>query len=201
MTYRDNFDDDFSELDDLDDRLRELERAQTAWERLSYLQTLKMPCPACGGAGSLYGGSLGNTCPECLGTRMVEHPAAQEIEVPADFFAVRRLLNAAAKARDQRLGLRAPGEDRAMMPDLSSLPSLQEIRDFTEQGRQLALQAPQTPVVQGQLREPPRPRLDAPDDRQLDALEDGEEGSFAAESSIGGEGLDDEYLDEIERKA
>jgi hypothetical protein len=190
--------DDFSELDDVDDRLRALHEAQTIWERLAYLKTMKMPCPECGGAGSIYAGSLGTSCPECLGARVVDHPAAEDLDIP-DFADMRLKLSAAADARDQRLGLRAEDEMLLALPDPADLPTLEEIKGLKKKGHQLALQAPQAPQIQGEMREPPRPRLDAPDNSQLDSLQDGEERSFLSESSIGGEGLDDAYLDELER--
>lgn len=189
--------DEFSELDDIDDRLRELHEAQTIWERIEYLQTAKMPCPECGGSGQLYGGTLGNTCPTCMGQRMVDHPGADDIKVP-DFADMRQKLSAAATARDQRLGLRAATERRLALPAAGSLPTLAEIRDLARQGHEQANECRTAPMIEGDLRAPPRPRLDAPDDKQLDSLHEGGEESFASESSIGGEGLDDDYLDQLE---
>jgi hypothetical protein len=184
--YRDtqeDSEDEFSELDDLDDRLRDLDKAQSIWERIKFLQTMKMPCPECGGAGSIYGGSLSNTCPGCMGRRMVDHPAANEIKVP-DFANMRRALSGAATARDQRLGLRAPGEMRLALPDPGRLPTRNDIAALIDEARKIAQGLPATPQIEGELREPPRAQLgdgedesdllgNAPDDRYLDELEEG----------------------------
>lgn len=187
-------DDEFADLDDLDDRLRELDAAQTAWERIAYLKTVKMPCPECGGAGSLYAGSLGGTCPTCFGARMVDHPAAEDFDIP-DFREMRLQLSAAAQARDQRLGLRAPGEARLLLPDAASLPTRADLQALAEQAREVARGLPAAPQLEGTLREPPRPRLHAPDDRQLDAYQDGD-GDAVDGGSLGGAYPDDDYLDD-----
>jgi hypothetical protein len=178
-------DDEFSELDDYDERLRALHEAQTVWERLAYLQTLKMPCPECGGAGQLYGGSLGSACPECLGARVVDHPASEGFELP-DFAGMRALLSGAAEARDQRKGLMGEGLKLLKQPHPADMPSMDEIHALADEGRKLALSAPAAPSVQGgQLREPPRPEMHALDEGRVDGEDDG---TYAT----------DEYLDALE---
>lgn len=189
-------DDEFADLDDIDERLRDLNEAQTLWERVVYLKTMKMPCPECGGAGSLYAGSLGGTCPTCFGARMVDHPAAEEIEVP-NFVDMRRALSGAAAARDQRLGLRSKDEMRLSLPDPASLPSRDAIKALADQAREIARGLPASPQIEGTLREPPRPRLHAPDDRQLDAFEDGDADAVDS-GSLGESYPDDDYLDGVE---
>lgn len=68
------------EIDELTtDELREiassLEDAQGLADKVDYLTTAKMPCPECGGSGSLSAGSLGSMCPGCMGARYLDHPA------------------------------------------------------------------------------------------------------------------------------
>lgn len=50
-------------------RLRAVEFAEEVWQQAAYLAVEKMPCRECGGSGVIDGGSLGNICPECLGSR------------------------------------------------------------------------------------------------------------------------------------
>lgn len=182
---KDPYDDDFSELDDYDERLRALHEAQTVWERLAYLTTLKMPCPECGGAGQLYGGSLGSACPECLGARVVDHPASEGLKMP-DFAGMRVLLSEAAEERDKRAGLMGKGVKLLRRPDPADLPTLDDIRALADEGRKIALSAPAAPDVRGQLAEPPRPKMHALDEGRIDGEDDADLPS-------------DDYLDALER--
>lgn len=69
-------------MTDEDRRRQALEEAQEIWEEVSYIGTEKMACPECAGAGAISGGSLGNICPRCFGSRVVAHPGYEQIPQP-----------------------------------------------------------------------------------------------------------------------
>jgi hypothetical protein len=129
---------------------------------------------------------------------MIDHPASADIETP-DFRGMRRALSAAAEARDQRLGLRSPNEPRLMLPDSSTLPTRKEIKAIYDQGINIAADLPAAPQLVGDLREPPRPQLHAPDDRAIDAFVDGEDPDAVGSGSLSANGYpEDDYLDGTE---
>ncbi|MCJ7796847.1 MAG: hypothetical protein MUQ56_08790 [Thermoleophilia bacterium] len=58
-----------------------LEEANDIAYKLEYLTSQKMPCPKCGGSGSMGAGSLGNIpCLGCNGARYVDHPSMHGAE-------------------------------------------------------------------------------------------------------------------------
>ena len=80
--------------EELDEAVREMVEAQDEWDEIAYMVTPKMPCPECGGQGAIDSGSLGAICVRCNGARVVDHPAAERIELP-DFAAMKKLTRAA----------------------------------------------------------------------------------------------------------
>ena len=172
MSLDQDFDGDALTEDELRTLAEELEAASDSWEKVSYLSTLKMPCPECGGAGQVGGGSLGDTCPGCLGARAVEHPAAEKVDVP-DLIGMRRRLKSYVDAwEDHRL----PDDHRAKknlaLPPASSLPAVADMRGLVEQAKQIAKgempEQPQLPAPQMKRRD----GLGAMTDEELDDLED-----------------------------
>lgn len=132
----------WEELEELDaqqaaELARELDETQTLYEKLAYLGSPKMPCPECGGAGSVYGGSLGDICPMCHGSRLVDHPAAEAIALP-DFAGMRAALGA---VRD---------DDDRVLPGPHRVPSLEGLRALRKKGKEFAKQfgpQPQMPEL------------------------------------------------------
>jgi hypothetical protein len=117
------------DLEDLDERSRACEEANQLYEKLAYLAVQKMPCPECGGAGAVSGGSLGGACPNCLGTRVVNHPGAEVPEMP-DFAGFRQKIRGAREARQKALPM--PTD----VPSLAMLKNL--ITDGTATAKELA---------------------------------------------------------------
>jgi hypothetical protein len=118
----------------------EIERANTLYEKLAYLGTAKMPCMECGGSGSLPGGSLGDICPGCLGACVMDHPGAEEIQMP-DFAGMRAALSACVDEANEVL----PGPHR--VPRLSAVRALYE--EGKRQSKLLISAAPEAPALPG----------------------------------------------------
>jgi hypothetical protein len=128
---------------DLDEIAAGLEAAQQVWEQVAFLATEKIPCPECGGMGSVYGGSLGDTCPGCFGRRVVDHPGAEAIALPP-FAQWRGRLH--AQAVHLRTGLGSP-VPRALLPSPAQLTELlEEGRTKAQQYRERAPVALPTPA-------------------------------------------------------
>jgi hypothetical protein len=157
-----------SELNDLADNIaKDLEEAAELREKVAFLSVQKMPCPECAGAGSVYGGSLGDICPTCMGRRVVDHPGADGVELP-DLLPWQnwlRQLDEYRGAAQQGRALPPPGEP----------PSHEDLKTAMAEMRGMAksLKAPELPA-------PPPPRQarllgslsqTELDDEELDELE------------------------------
>lgn len=133
-----------------------LDDAQTRWERVGYLSAQKMPCPECGGAGQIAGGSLGDICPGCLGARVIDHPAAEQLVLPP-FASMRAALSAYANARlDRALPDGHRGKKGLALPPRSTVPTLEEIQNLGAEALEKAKALP--PVTMPALAEPERKR-------------------------------------------
>lgn len=161
---------------EFDELAREVEDTNVQYEKLRHLATPKMACMECGGNGTLAGGSFGAMeCPSCNGARVVDHPAAEPMDIP-DFAGMRAALSAAAApamlngAVNPAAGMLLPGPQR--LPKLSALQSLQK------QGKEYAqLHAPALPKLPALPGTPAaatsHDTLGAPGDKELDQLEAG----------------------------
>lgn len=163
-------DDLYEDVDDLTDEdltavAQEVEKTNTLYERIAYLGSPKMPCPECGGAGSVGGGVLGDTCPECMGARVVDHPAADEIEMP-DFAGMRMALRACVDQNNQ------------IIPGTHRLPSIAGLQAMQHKGKELAKQLAPAPATAPQLTNQQRGNvmgsLGAGDDDRLGDVSDKE---------------------------
>lgn len=68
--------------EDLRKRSVALDQAQEMFEELACLANPKIPCPECGGSGSVSGGSFGDTCVRCFGARVLDEPGSAPFEMP-----------------------------------------------------------------------------------------------------------------------
>ncbi len=128
--------------DDIRDRSQELDEAQEAWEELAYIANPKIPCPECTGAGSVSGGSLGDICVRCLGTRVIERPGSQPMEMPA-FAQLRAAIGAYGDAlADRALPMGHRGKRGLLLPPPATVPTLEALQALrtqaTDHARQLA---------------------------------------------------------------
>lgn len=170
---------------DIRERLQALEDAQTRWERLAHLETPKVACVECGGAGAI-GGEI---CVGCMGKRVVDAPDAEPFEAP-DFAAIRRQITDYAAALDDRAlpdghrikkNLALP--PAASVPDLASIKALDDqARARMSQLRQLGAGDSPRGVDMRQLPQPKRQTgmmgegdLGDVEDAELDDLEDAAE--------------------------
>jgi hypothetical protein len=125
-------------------RSERLDEAQGIWERAHARAMPKMPCPECSANGAVVGGSLGDHCPTCHGTRVVSDDSVEfEFTIPP--FAE---LRAAVSAYGDALVWRRNGlpsglpakrlaefKKKMVLPPASSVPSLEHIEDLLRQGR------------------------------------------------------------------
>lgn len=171
--------------EDIRQRLAALEAAQTRWERLAHLETPKIACDECGGAGAI-GGEI---CVGCMGKRVVDAPDAEPFECP-DFAAIRKQITDYAAVLDDRAlpdGHRI--KKNLALPPASTVPDLAAIKAIDDQAkarmsqlRQLGAGDGPRGVDQRQLPEPKRPTgmmgdgdLGDIEDAELDELEDAAE--------------------------
>jgi hypothetical protein len=131
----------------------DLEEGQEIWERYAYLAVPKMPCPECGGTGSVAGGSLGSACVRCNGARTLDHPGAEAPEIP-DFSGMRTALsNYSIALADHALPDGHRAKKHLALPPASTLPrpeAIQKARDAIKKASKqlagappMALPAPQ----------------------------------------------------------
>ncbi len=172
--------------DDIRQRSQQLHEAQEAWEELAYLANPKIPCPECTGAGSVSGGSLGDICVRCLGTRVLEQPGSQPMAMPK-FAELRSAIGAYGDAlADRALPMGHLGKRGLLLPAASTVPTLESLQAlYTQaatQARQLAAGGTPGIVDPKLLREPKKAKGMAGDgdlgdfeDAELADLEDGGE--------------------------
>lgn len=127
---------------DIAQRFKALDEAQETWEEVSYLANPKMPCPECGGAGAVGGGSLGDVCVRCMGARVVEQPGRQTVQQPP-FAELRAALRAYGDALiDQRLPEGHRAKKGLALPAPETVPPLADLQQLTKDAinvsRQLA---------------------------------------------------------------
>lgn len=168
----------WEELGQLDEQqaaeiARELDETQTLYEKIAYLGSPKMPCPECGGSGSVYGGSLGDICPTCHGARLVEHPAAEPLAIP-DFAGMRAALG--------RIRGVIEGEHDRVLPGPHRVPSIKGLQAIRKLGKEFAKQLGPQPQMPQLASQDPKARtmgslgpghLDI-DDEDLELIEAGE---------------------------
>lgn len=94
--------------EELNQIVADLDFAQREYEKLVHLSSPIMPCPECGGAGSVSGGSLGDICPGCLGSRRVSAPGNPGIDLNIDFAGIRARLADAQRYNDAVAGRLGP---------------------------------------------------------------------------------------------
>jgi hypothetical protein len=139
----------------------ELDRTQTLWEELAYLATPLMPCPECSGAGAIYGGILGDLCPNCLGQRVVAHPGAEPFQMPP-FASMRAALSGGVSA-----ALPTLAQVRALAAEART-----QAKALLAHGPRAAPALAQRKTAKGMLGDG---GLDEYVDAELDALQDGDD--------------------------
>jgi hypothetical protein len=110
--------------EDLRERSEKLDAIQEMYEELAYIQEPKMPCNECSGAGTVYGGSLGDICVKCMGARVINRPFYEPVVQP-DFKALRASITYYGDA------LRTDGE----LPPVSSVFGKDDYNELYAQGR------------------------------------------------------------------
>jgi hypothetical protein len=119
--------------DDLRARSEALDKAQTMYEEYAWVATPKVPCPECGGAGSVIGGSLGDFCPTCGGSRVIESPGGHRIQMPP-FAALRGAITQYGNALADRA---LPAGHRAKrglaLPPAGSVPTVEQLDALTDE--------------------------------------------------------------------
>lgn len=111
-------------------RAEALDEAQGVWERAAHRARPKLPCPECTGNGQVFGGSLGDHCPSCHGTRVIDDDSVEVDFAMPDFKALRDPITAYGDA----LIARRYGQ-RVALPPASSVPELGTIEALRAQGR------------------------------------------------------------------
>ena len=161
--------------EDLRERSEKLHEAQQLYEDLAFLYTPKMPCPECTGSGQVYGGSLGNICPRCFGQRVVDRPAAEQLELP-DFASMRRRITAYGDVlADQALPSGHRAKKHLVLPAASSVPELSEIEDIIKKGNEKAKELRDKQLeIEGELAEPEKPKGLLSEDGDLGEYTDAE---------------------------
>ncbi len=131
------FDDEHTITDgDLNQVAAAIEEADSLYQKYTYLAVPKMPCPECGGTGSIGAGSLGGICVGCMGARVVDMPGADEPDIP-DFRSMRRALSDYSIAlADQQLPDGHKGKIGLMLPPASTIPKPAAIEDMTQRIKQ-----------------------------------------------------------------
>jgi hypothetical protein len=166
--------------DDLRERAELLNEAQQLYEDLAYISVPKIPCPECSGAGQVFGGSLGNMCPRCLGTRVVDRPGGVPLELP-DFASIRARITAYGDAlADRALPEGHRAKKLLALPPMSSVPTIEEIQAIHDSGHDRAKELQNQEVeIDGVLAEPKKAQgllsesgeLDDFGDAELDEME------------------------------
>ena len=154
--------------DDLRERSEALNEAQELYEELAFLKNPKMPCPDCGGSGSVYGGSLGDVCPRCGGARMLDQPGGEDLEMP-DFRALRGAITAYGNAlADQALPSGHQAKQNLLLPPADSVPTLEQLEALGERAKELSRGLPAPDYSQL----PPSRAAGQLTDADLDEMED-----------------------------
>lgn len=125
-----------AELDQLTEeeiqrRAQALDEAQESWEQAKYRATPKIACPECTGRGTVIGGSLGDHCPSCNGTRLIDDPGAPDLDFESPDF---RTPKAALAAYGDALIWRRAGRQLAL-PPVAGLPTMAEIEKLRQGAR------------------------------------------------------------------
>ncbi len=145
--------------DDLRERSEALHRAQESWEEYSYLATPKMPCPECSGAGQVAGGSLGDICVRCEGSRVIDRPGARPPEMPP-FAALRAAITAYGNAlADRQLPNDHYGKRHLVLPAADTVPTLEQISALANEaaGKARQLDGAAPGIVPSHMLADPRP--------------------------------------------
>lgn len=132
--------------DEIRQRSAALEDAQSTWEQVRNQAMPKILCPQCNGNGRVTGGSLGEFCDACNGSRVVQDRTKPFDFAMPDFAELRGPIARYADAH----ALRAHGV-RAELPDKSTVASLETIHALTAAAQQRALEL-------GPAQMPPLPR-------------------------------------------
>lgn len=113
--------------DDLRQRSQALDNAQTMFEEYAWIATPKIPCNECGGSGMVIGGSLGDFCPTCGGSRVIESPGGHRIKMPP-FAELRGAITAYGNAlADRELPTGHRARRNLALPPASSVPTLEQL--------------------------------------------------------------------------
>lgn len=151
--------------EDLRQRSQALDEAQTTYEKIAYISVPKMPCPECGGQGSVDGGSLSNICLGCDGARVVERPDAEPFEMPP-FKQLRASISAYGDALADRDipaqlgdGRPHPGKRNLALPAASTVPSLESLQQLKNDGLTKARQLKEgAAALEREMRQLPAPQ-------------------------------------------
>lgn len=158
---------------DLRERSEALHKAQELYEELAFLKNPKMPCPECGGAGSTYGGSLGDVCPRCMGARMLDRPGGEDLEMP-DFRKLRAAITAYGDAlADKALPEGHQAKKHLALPPAESVPTPEEIEELASHAKEQArqLEGPDMSKLPAPAQRPAA-GLGGVSDAELDEMED-----------------------------
>lgn len=115
-----------------------LNDAQESWEETAYLANPKMPCPECGGSGSVGGGIFDSTCVRCMGERVLDVPGSTPPEGMPDFKKLRASISAYGDAL--ALASHPNAELRRQLPAATTLPTLDQLRELKQRAISTARQ-------------------------------------------------------------
>ena len=122
-----------------------LSEVEDLWTKLSSLADPTIPCPDCGGTGTIAGGGIFGEvpCDRCDGRRVVEHPAADQLQQLArpDFPGMRYRLQGMTAAHDraQREAYLGKGDGKSPVSRDELVRLEQDIAKVREEGRGIAL--------------------------------------------------------------
>jgi hypothetical protein len=161
--------------EDLRERSQALHEAQETYEELAYLTNPKMPCPECGGAGSVHGGSLGDVCVNCGGARVVEAPGGRKVEMPP-FAALRWAISTYGNAlADHALPVGHRAKKYLELPAPTTVPTLEKIQKLQAEGLAQARQLTGQPgIVDPKLLKEAKPAKGLSGEGDLGEYEDAE---------------------------
>lgn len=121
---------------DLRERSQALSDAQDLWEKAAYLSIEKIPCRECGGSGRVSGGTFGDMCVACEGTRVEEAPDAEEFPMPP-FASMRAAITEYGNAlADRDLPEGHVAKKHLALPAPSTVPDLDAIKAVHAQGKE-----------------------------------------------------------------
>ncbi len=154
-----------------------LEEAQSTWEQVRAQAMPTILCPQCNGNGRVTGGSLGEFCDRCNGSRTVQDLTKPFDFAMPDFASLRGPIATYADAH----ALRAHGV-RAALPAKSSVATIEEIEELITKARTRAREL-------GPGQAPPLPRsLPAAQAGDPGGIEDTATDAELVEFETGGEG-------------